>query len=361
MAAVKFTPEQFRASLPRRPYCTDDFATGLRIRARDHAAGRRFVQPNGPTDKLWLVFDLDYNGAAVAWQDANLPAPTWTAQNPANGHAHVAWGLDVPVHINGRVEPIRYAAAVEAAYSHALRADAGYSGLMAKNPLHSAWRVTWGPAQLYGLEDLAEWVDLKAPPKREQPSGLGRNVELFDHLRTWAYKAVRGYWRPGGFNAWAEAVLDRAERLNTFVQPLPHAEVRATARSVARWTWRKLTPGGFRDSQAARGSRKGAGKRKAGQAMLAQGATPQAVSAALGAPLRTVYDWKYKLQQAQPEITANPLFSKGPALPVADTISDESPKGPGTTVNADNTQQQRAAFSDSDSLQALNYQGVKYG
>ena len=238
MAAVAFTAEQFRASLPKRPYCTDDFATGLRIRARALAASKRFLQPNGPTDKVWLVFDLDYPGASVAWHDANLPAPTWTAQNPANGHAHLAWGLEVPVHINGRVEPIRYAAAIEAAFGEALKADPGYSGLISKNPLHESWRVTWGPSELYGLEQLAEWVDLKAPRKRREPAGLGRNCELFDHLRGWAYKAVRGYWRPGGMNAWQDACLERAERLNCFEVPLPYAEVRATARSVARWTWR---------------------------------------------------------------------------------------------------------------------------
>lgn len=358
MEAVKhYTPDQFRASLPNRPYCTDDFATGLRIRARQTAAARRFVQPNGPTDKLWLVFDLDYSGAAVAWVDANLPAPTWTAQNPANGHAHVAWGLEVPVHINGRQEPVRYAAAIEAAFCEALRADPFYGGLISKNPLHESWRVTWGPAQLYGLEDLAEWVDLKAPRKRRAPSGLGRNVELFDALRTWAYRAVRGYWRPDGWNAWHEAVLARAERLNVFEVPLPYSEVKATAKSVARWTWRKLTPGGFRDSQARRGSRKGADKRQIGRALLAEGWTARAIADALSVDCSTVYKWKKGLAAECAENRANSLKYKAPATDSGNAISDDSPKGAAVSRFTADKHQQRAALA----VDNMEYQGVING
>ncbi|WP_250145402.1 replication initiation protein, partial [Escherichia coli] len=33
----------------------------------------------------------------MAWDAAGLPPPTWTAQNPENGHAHIAYALSAPV------------------------------------------------------------------------------------------------------------------------------------------------------------------------------------------------------------------------------------------------------------------------
>jgi hypothetical protein len=85
---------------------------------------------------MWMVFDIDREGAAIAWEDANLPAPAWAAVNRENGHAHLAYGLSVPVLVaeNARRAPIRYLQGIEGAYREALQADRGYSGLITKNP-----------------------------------------------------------------------------------------------------------------------------------------------------------------------------------------------------------------------------------
>jgi hypothetical protein len=360
-AVRQYTPDLFRASLPRRPYCTDDLAEGVRIRAKNLAESKRYIQPNEGHLKMWLVFDVDYQQAAAAWQDANLPAPTWIAQNPDNGHAHLAWGLEVPVNVKARIEPIRFAAAVEAAYSDALRADIGYSGLIAKNPLHRHWRVTWGPSGLYGLEQLAEWVDLKAPRRKRAEAGLGRNCDLFDRLRAWSYKAVRAYWRPDGYTAWYDAVLAHAERLNTFPVPLPYSEVKATAKSVAKWTWRRFTPSGFRASQAARASRKGKGKREVGQALLTDGWTAKAVAEAVNADISTVYKWKKALAVERAENRANPLKDKAHPSNSGNAISDKSLQASGGQTVRNIRLPSTAAFFESDDSQAFNPKQVNHG
>jgi len=64
----------------------------------------------------------------------------------------------------------------------------------------------------------------------------GRNDELFHTLHLWAYSAVRQH---GDQDAWHQSVLARAEEINShFVRPLPLSEIKATAKSVARWHWK---------------------------------------------------------------------------------------------------------------------------
>jgi hypothetical protein len=240
-----FTPER----LPRRPYCTDRLADGVSIRVYARAIEKRYIQHNPPSMVFWMVFDLDWEGT-YAWYDANLAPPHWTAVNPENGHCHHAYGLVAPVCRSdvAHIAPLRYLAAIEHTYAVLMRADLGYSGLLTKNPLHPHWRTLyWGVDSLYSLAELADHVTLlPLPRKRQETHGTGRNVALFDGLRHWSYRAIRNYWSPGGFDAWLQIVRDRSGRINQqFPEPLPESEVKSTARSVGKWTWRNITPSGF--------------------------------------------------------------------------------------------------------------------
>lgn len=299
---LAYTADLFRDTLPRRPYCTDDFTNGLLVRPRSTAVQRRYIQPNPPTVCVWLVFDIDREQAAVAADDANLATPTWVAQNPANGHAHVGYGLQFPVRKgDAQARPLRLAAAIEAAYGDRLGADRSYAGLTCKNPTHPAWRTRWGPQTLYELAELADHVDLAPYATRRQRAlesvGLGRNVTVFDATRQWAYGAVREYWRPGGEIPFAAAVAARAAACNAFAVPLPVAEIRSISKSVSRWVWRTFTPAAFRAIQSRRGSRNGAARRAQGLAMLQAGATPRAVADALRVDPRTVYNWRRSISE----------------------------------------------------------------
>jgi hypothetical protein len=249
----------FTNRLPRRPYCSNDPVSGLLVRPVAAALQQRHIQPNPPSEAAWLVFDLDYPGAALAWEKANLPPPTFTVVNPRNAHAHVFYGLVAPVCLSdaGRNAPIRYAAAIQAAFLVRLCADPGYVGLIAKNPLHDAWRVLSVP-KLYELGELAEYVNLPARLPKRVEVGLGRNCTLFETLRSWAYQWVREYKRNGAsLGQWQAAVLGQAETLNNFAAPLAFGEVKATAKSVARWTWSRFSDAAFSAIQSARGRRGG--------------------------------------------------------------------------------------------------------
>lgn len=241
-----FQPQRW----PRRPYCADDLAEGLRIRSLQQALTKPYIQANPPHLRVWSIHDVDRPGAAVAWEAAGLPPPTWAAVNRRNAHAHLVWGLSGPVLVDGlgaRDAPLRYLCAVESLMREKLGADHGYSGLITKNPAHPLWRTLRGPRLAYELGELAEYLpDLERhkPRKRPEAVGLGRNVTLFDKLRKWSYREIRQYWGGGlqGWNAWLSHVNSRALVYNAdFAQPLDGREVWHVARSVAKWVWRRFS------------------------------------------------------------------------------------------------------------------------
>jgi|TARA_B100001079_G_scaffold267652_1_gene276744 hypothetical protein len=256
----------FSQRLPRKPYHTDNPQHGLRIRDVQKALSSRYIQHNGPTHRYWLVYDVDRECAALDWSDLGAPPPTIVAQNPENGHAHLIYGLDVAVRTapDAKSGPLRYAAAVDCALRALLGADEDYAGLICKNPLHPHWRVTEWEYRLYELGDLDSWLDLSPYTDRRKklPAyGLGRNCNLFEHLRLWAYKAIRQGWPEYG--RWFEACLTKAEGYNiqqfagTKAGKLPFNEVKATAKSVATYTHKHFSPEGFRAYQAASGRKGG--------------------------------------------------------------------------------------------------------
>ncbi len=157
------------------------------------------------------------------------------------------------------LEPIRYATAIQSALVQRLKTDRGYAGLLTKNPCHPHWQNQCWTEHEYTLDELADYLDLRGQPlKGHESIGLGRNCELFDNVRHWAYKAIRQYWAPSYKRKWNEAVYKHVEALNYgFISPLPVSEVKSIAKSIANWTYREFTPAKFRQSQAKKGSKGG--------------------------------------------------------------------------------------------------------
>lgn len=291
----------FRADrLAKRPYCTDDPTTGLRIRGQAQALTHSHIQPNHPTWIWRMVFDVDRPAGAWSWEEAGLPPPNWTATNPKNGHAHVGYEIEVPIVRSdaARRDPIRLAAAVEIAYTRAMGADIDYSGLICKNPIHPKWLVERLCAGAYDLGTLAEYVDLPQRLTKSElaTSPVGRNCSIFDGLRKWAYKSVRGYEH---LAEWEWACKARAHALNAFAAPLDPKEVDQIAKSVAKWVWRRFdvaaSDARFSKLQAHRGTLSGksrAAKADAlaidAQMMAQQGMTQRAIAEALSVTPRSV-------------------------------------------------------------------------
>lgn len=231
---------------PRKPYCSE-YKGAHNIRTLRHAIKRPYIQANPPHLRVWSIYDIDRTGAALAWDDANLPPPAWAAVDKMTTRGHLVWGLSVPVLVDSpdmRQAPLRYLCAVEAAFREKLGADRGFSGLMTKNPAHSLWRVLRGPRQSYELGELADWVDLPKhlPKKKPEELGLGRNVTVFEWLRQYAYRHIRHYKADvRNFVLWQSHLNNRAlERNGDFTHPLQGNEVWHIAKSVSKWTWRKF-------------------------------------------------------------------------------------------------------------------------
>jgi len=206
------------------------------------------IAPDPPGWLTALRFDIDTEGGGAAWIEAELPAPNLVVINPSNGHAHLIYLLGAWVQTDfgdsRRLKVVRYAAAIERAYTAALGADTAYAGRFHHNPLSCAYVTKIGREAPYSLDELARYVDLTAPQKKSAPTGIGRNVEIFDRLRRWAYVAVAD-WRIGTYDAWCGAVADRGEQIATDVGaesprgPLAANEVGHIVKSVARWVWER--------------------------------------------------------------------------------------------------------------------------
>lgn len=238
----------FAERLPHKPYCADDLAFGLKILPAQAALEKRYIQYNPPAMIHWLAFDIDrpYAGFDAEWH--NLAPPNIVVISPTTKHSHYLYGIAAGVSTTSasREGPRRLLSAIDEGYRHALGADPSFTQLICKNPLHEHWMVELLRDDLYDLNELAEYVDLDAADKRirktpkKHRQGIGRNCSLFDSLRTWAYKWVSEYRDASdGLERWYVVVLAKAEKLNTFTEPLPFSEVKATARSVAKWTYNR--------------------------------------------------------------------------------------------------------------------------
>lgn len=254
------------AGYPSRPLCSDDLAEhGLwRAPLRD-ALMQPYIQPN-PARRVWvIVLDVDRPGAAVDWQSAAIPPPNWTTTSRASGHAHLAYVLAAPVAISdaARIAPLRLLARVQRALVAVTEADRGYSGLVTQTPHHPRWITVIWHQQPYDLAELCDYLPDSALALAdqtnslvEQQQGVGRNVTLFDRLRRWAYRS-RGSFADA--DAWRNACLAKAVELAHELggEVLPLSEVRAIARSVAKWTWRRLDVQASAERFAALQSRRG--------------------------------------------------------------------------------------------------------
>lgn len=242
------------------PSATDDLSKGTYRQPRELALKRRYIQANPSALITQLVIDVDHDDALDRAMSmvSGIPAPSYVAQSPT-GRAHVGYLLKAPVcrTDNARLEPMRFAARVEAGLVNALDADRGYAGFLTKNPVHDHWDTVWGTERLYTLKELATqlpgWLPRTLPRKAADNSGLGRNVALFNRVRLWSYSGVRRYWDDGP-TVWGEVTEAYAWAVNQeFAAPLDRSEVTHLARSVSRWTWRNFTPERFTEIQTERG------------------------------------------------------------------------------------------------------------
>lgn len=238
----------FVEGLPYKPYHCNEKGY-LRIASRYKALLSQHIQFNQPGKTSWIVIDCDEPNIIdeLKKENANFPVPNFVVSNPKNYHSHLYFGLELPVLRTAcaRRKPIDYLACVEYELRRIFKGDPGYSGLIAKNPMHPYWDTDILNTDLWMLEDFREHMTVPShvPTKEVLHSELGRNVTVFNTVREIAYKNLLAF-RVGGGNqeGFFEFVRQECERINgTFKEQLPEAEIKSIARSVSKWTWRQYT------------------------------------------------------------------------------------------------------------------------
>ncbi len=222
---------------PNWLHSTDDFALGTVRRDRAHALVCKYIELY-ERRRTHIVLDVDRKNAIFTTEDCNLPPPTLTVVNPHNTHAHLFYELNTPVSFGQRSkqQPQDYFPAVKHALTTKSLADASFAHHMAKNPLHKAWQ-TYAIDRAYDLGELAEYLQLERK-STIRPVAHKRNCTVFETVRYWAYAKI--HQDPNrSCEQWFAAVWEQCALTNqTFPQPLPDNEVKATAHSIAKWTWK---------------------------------------------------------------------------------------------------------------------------
>lgn len=230
------------------PRCDYD-KTATRIRPREYAIRYPYMQVNRPGMVSWLIFDLDHTKAMI-WEDVGLPAPNLIVRNRQSGHSHLYYAISpVCTTVSARSSPIAYMKAVYAAFAVRLDADTEFhSGPVAKTPGHPWWLTHELHSHVYELGELADYVKLasaspweKKGPRLDEVSH-SRHCILFEHLRYYAYSIVNREREKGSFATFTRLLEAYAHNRNNFRQlgfrdDLARSSLRATVKSVARWTW----------------------------------------------------------------------------------------------------------------------------
>ena len=308
-------PRRLQNLLPYCPDCTSDINTQaqpyVRGRPRKYALKHSYIQLNPKSMQVFITLDLDYDCGEEVWDFiycyGSIAAPYFIVGNTDNGHAHLIYVLRQPVCTTSlaHFRPLKYLKAIIDAYTELTKADGSYTGHLSKNPWSNRWRTLNESYCVYDLQGLVTGsvIDIfeRKPTKkpRENVAGLGRNCSIFEHVRTWAYREIRNYWKgQGNAGEWQQAVEEKCNIENRkFDTPLFTSETRQIAKSIANWTWRHITPEGFSDCQRRnvklRWNRES--KKPSGLSMLQAGFTTAEIAELLGVSQRTCQRWNIGL------------------------------------------------------------------
>ena len=226
-----------------------------RLPAGDAWESWPYVEPNPPNAYAGLFFDID-NGAK--WEfDSKAPVPNWEVRSESPPYTyHVAYTLEIPVgrYDDALLAPLTYYRRIYDGIADAIGADYRYNGLLIKNPLAppSGGVAIWLRREPYTLGELREWLPADIPKPVFQ-TGVGRNVDLFEHCVKVAHQpgwariiALEGHAGRWLEYVWRQNVAEYAE------YPLPDGECRSIAKSCAKYSMRQYSDAVFRARQKGR-------------------------------------------------------------------------------------------------------------
>ncbi len=238
---------------PFLPRCSDN-KTATLIRPRHYAVRFPYMQINRAGFVSWLIFDIDHTNAAK-WSDAGLPPPNLIVRNRVSNKSHMFYAI-APVCTTeaATAKPIAYMRAIFDAFALKLDADrAFHSGPVAKTPGHRWWLTEELHNRVYELGELADYVELIPAgwrkPMRLDDVSHSRHCILFEKVRYYAYSTVNRERNAGTLESFSRLLEAHALEQNNFyefgfTENLPMSSLRATIKSIARWTWEHYTGSG---------------------------------------------------------------------------------------------------------------------
>lgn len=216
--------------IPERPLCADYPIRGCRRTPKDYATQERpIIQINRATSTHTLVFDIDRPLSAA--QIDRLPGNI-AAINPRNGHVHLFTILENWVR-HDESKAHKLLRLVDDGLTARLRADTGYTGLLAKNPFHASWECRLIREKPWTLGELRALLPLTTTKKHWKGSGFISPTEVQEGCRNQTlFQMCRRHVMMCGEN-----VFEFALRYNSRMpQPLPTSEALRVARSVFKWS-----------------------------------------------------------------------------------------------------------------------------
>ncbi len=270
--------ETFAQRLPVWVLSGNDHRLDKMRRRRAEAISKRYIALNDATEVRWLLIDMDKPDAYVGewnvrthWRDCGVSEPNIIVVNPATGNGQYFYALGRPLTTasnNGRKEPLAWFYAIRRGMTRRLKADPGYGGGTARNPLFDGHEAVWSSAKPYSLKQLDAGLTKaeKARAAWHQANGIGtgRNATIFAALCGHGFGHFTKFKARGGTTAEWRAILAKlaAELNGEFPQPLDEGEVTDMVGRVSDWLWNEYQPRRTQANQIKAG-RASAAKRKA--------------------------------------------------------------------------------------------------
>lgn len=261
---INLTSEQWGRDvlLPHRPHATNHLDRGQYRRSRDDALTMRYIEHSPHALLGSIVIDCDHPDAALRASRATSTIRRRTGWLQSfSGRAHLGWWLTSPVcrTDSARLDPAAFRAPrIEKGLCISVGGDsptADNSPKTRSTPIGR--RSTARPRRT----SCGTWSPSTRPGRcRGGPTGPLVSAAT----SPCSTPPILGPTGSGGSTARHRRSLDpaRAQRchaINTeFADPLPFAEVRATAHSVGKWIWRNLDEVAYRADRA-RSAAKAAG------------------------------------------------------------------------------------------------------
>lgn len=231
---------------------------GLRSLPVAEALSKRFIKTNPPRLTSMLVIDVDDPEAerrvlSKAWDTEEIPEPNWLLINPWSGHAHVGYWLGTPVATSELAsEPaLKFLHDMQRKLTKAIGGDVHYSHGTTRSPFMRGNPTRFLRQEPYELKEIASPLkNIKLDSGYHIDAAEGRNVNLFNNVKGRAYSVRRLY---SDFYEFQERVFDIAAEFNLRApgDPLQPSEVQSIAKSIAKWTWKRINPKKFPARQAA--------------------------------------------------------------------------------------------------------------